>query len=1182
MSSTVHEIDLTSRVASWINQLAETNGIDFPIGEARIEVRSVGSQKRRDLTLYDRNGYPCLTGEVKLPWASDGHSPYSEDVVVDAREKAEQAGVEWFFTWNVNELLLWELGDVGALGAARTVERYQIANIHRREDLDNPKIVGAIRDGIERFVVLFARTLRGERGVDGLPPDIYFIHSLESFLERPIQLTRMELARRYEKPKVRERIDTWMRDRQGWSLGGDEQELLLRAARFTNFTVANRLIFYEALRKRFAELPKLKIPIHVDNSERLFDQLRAYFDEAKHITGDYETIFGVDPTDIGDRMPFYENAVVESWRALEGHVHRFNFSHLEYDVIGQIFERLIGPEERHKYGQYYTRPEVVDLINAFCIRHGEDRVMDPGCGGGTFLVRAYARKRHLTPRLDHLSLLRGIYGVDISRFAVHLSSMNLAARDLVEAQNYPRVVRSDFFDLSDKNPILHLPDRDGETIEITASRLDAVIGNPPYVRQEDIPREKKNAYRALVKREVKLDATGRSDLHIYFWGHAVNFLKSDGWLGFLTSSQWLDVEYGFPLQYFLLERFRIAAIIESRIEPWFVGARVQTAVTVAQRERDEKKRNDNIIRFVEIRHPLTDVLGSDGTSVGAIAAADKFRQIILQAETDVTCDGFRVRCVRQGDLVEEGLRNGQILKGKRIYAGVKWGIPLRAPDIWKQLQEVGANRWCQIGGLTEVRRGITTGADKFFYVDDHTEDALSIMPDAVSFEAHYGASRADVEMGKVKITKNGYSEVWPIESRYLEPVVHSLMHIDAYEVGLEHCKHLALVVSKGREALGGTFIAKYLNRGEELAIHKRPTCSSRTMWYDLTFARRARLLWPKSHQYRHCVPVNPNLFIANCNLYTIDTGIDSELASAVLNSSLVVLSKHLYGRPVGVEGNLKTEVVDVNMMLVPDWTRANKRIKQRLVDAFKLFRNRKVVSFLSDRRRATAALTRSGKIDRLEDYSDLSEFDQKDRHELDDAVLELLGVRSTSTRNVLRERLYECLQELYEDYRRKEEQAIVNKTVAKGRDKLTPQVLATDLLNVINREHAHLLSGYRDLSQEDGDLEVEGIRVPGYGTAEIVDDMLTTGVRFTKGRGQGEIVKTRSVDQARLIMKIVELGEGGRNHFVPVEPIIVRKQIKRIDRLIRRRQKKVMELIKERTNDPEISRKALDFVMARL
>ncbi|MBM4275849.1 MAG: hypothetical protein FJ134_15515 [Deltaproteobacteria bacterium] len=40
---------------------------------------------------------------------------------------------------------------------------------------------------------------------------------------------------------------------------------------------------------------------------------------------------------------------------------------------------------------------MVDLINSFCVRSGQEKVMDPACGGGTFLVRAYARKRELAP-----------------------------------------------------------------------------------------------------------------------------------------------------------------------------------------------------------------------------------------------------------------------------------------------------------------------------------------------------------------------------------------------------------------------------------------------------------------------------------------------------------------------------------------------------------------------------------------------------------------------------------------------------------------------------------------------------------------------------------------------------------------------------------------------------------------
>jgi hypothetical protein len=285
-----------------------------------------------------------------LPWAADGYSPYIEIVVEDAREKAVRSCVDWFFTWNINELLLWQLNGVGALGW-----RFPIAKVQRSSDLENSKQLTAIRSEIEKFTLLFARILSGERGIDARPPDIYFIHSMESFLERPIALTKLELDDRFQNRHEKTRLETWMRDRQGWPLGGDQDELLLRAAKFTNYTAVNRLIFYEALRKRFTALPELSIGTHIKDAESLFGTIRAFLDEARGVTGDYETVFGVDPSDIGDRIPFYDNSVVDSWRRLCAHVHIFDFTKLEYDVIGQIFETLISPEERHKYGQYYTR-----------------------------------------------------------------------------------------------------------------------------------------------------------------------------------------------------------------------------------------------------------------------------------------------------------------------------------------------------------------------------------------------------------------------------------------------------------------------------------------------------------------------------------------------------------------------------------------------------------------------------------------------------------------------------------------------------------------------------------------------------------------------------------------------------------------------------------------------------------
>lgn len=199
-----------------------------------------------------------------------------------------------------------------------------------------------------------------------------------------------------------------MRDDQGWTLGDDRDDLIDRAAKFACYATANKLVFYEALKKQFAKLPALKFGPNVRTGEEALGQLDAFFSRAKRFSGDYETVFGFDRRDFGNQIPFLSDAAIEGWRGVLQHVDKFDFTQLDYDIIGRIFEKLIAPEERHKYGQYYTRPEVVDLINAFCIRSGEDRVLDPGCGGGTFLVRAYARKKFIQPDLSHRELLAGI------------------------------------------------------------------------------------------------------------------------------------------------------------------------------------------------------------------------------------------------------------------------------------------------------------------------------------------------------------------------------------------------------------------------------------------------------------------------------------------------------------------------------------------------------------------------------------------------------------------------------------------------------------------------------------------------------------------------------------------------------------------------------------------------------
>ena len=73
--------------------------------------------------------------------------------------------------------------------------------------------------------------------------------------------------------------------------------------------------------------------------------------------------------------------------------------------------------------------------------------MDPACGTGTFLIQAYFQKRLLDPTIDHKNVLSTLYGIDIAKFPAHLSTINLALRNLREKDNYPQIFQNDFFAL---------------------------------------------------------------------------------------------------------------------------------------------------------------------------------------------------------------------------------------------------------------------------------------------------------------------------------------------------------------------------------------------------------------------------------------------------------------------------------------------------------------------------------------------------------------------------------------------------------------------------------------------------------------------------------------------------------------------------------------------------------------
>jgi methylase of polypeptide subunit release factors len=540
----IHEADFCAEVASYSNAIFSSHP-EFPFRSARIEGFGRGAEKakRKDLRIYDESGRLVLCGEVKLPGTPEGRSPYAEELVRDAQQKADNAGVQYFFTWNVNLFVLWDRKKWNVPLLDRRVREWKLGlDLASPNDVGRPDVLRQIERGfLPNLLADLAEIYSGRLPDWNMPPDDIFIRSMESHLDWPILLTRSWLLEQAEKSKSFDsKLQEWMAGQDWTFVRNDPQEwaaALHRAASSLAYLLMNRVIFYKALYDRFEDLPRLELKPSVRTGADAYGKLRTLFERAVKRSGDYEPLFYPHERDWASALLFEAPGAVDAWKGVLRAIGGIDFRQVSSDVLGRIFQRLIGPEERHRYGQHFTGDDVVDLINAFCINSADATVLDPACGSGSFLVRAYYRKRTLKPRKSHVELLSELFGCDISLYPAHLATLNLAAREINEEANYPRIARRNFLHFNPQREFCKLPTGPGGTeVSVKIPALDTAVANPPYVRQEKIEKKDKElAKQAIEAAWPGLRISGRSDLHCYFWPLAARLLKDTGYFGFLTS-----------------------------------------------------------------------------------------------------------------------------------------------------------------------------------------------------------------------------------------------------------------------------------------------------------------------------------------------------------------------------------------------------------------------------------------------------------------------------------------------------------------------------------------------------------------------------------------------------------------------------------------------------------------------
>ncbi len=214
--------------------------------------------------------------------------------------------------------------------------------------------------------------------------------------------------------------------------------------------------------------------------------------------------------------------------------------------------RLVTPLEAR--GAVYTKRWVVELLLDLAGYRSDRNLVDavavePAAGDGAFLG----------PMIDRLvdSCLR--LGRPLGACANSLIAYELDLESAASARELAAdrlVIRG-----ADWGVAKELAERWIRTgdylLDATSIEADFVIGNPPYVRLEDIPEEIASVYR-----EAYPTMRGRADLYVAFFEAALHQLKPDGVCAFICADRWMRNQYGSELRELVTSGYAVEVVLE--------------------------------------------------------------------------------------------------------------------------------------------------------------------------------------------------------------------------------------------------------------------------------------------------------------------------------------------------------------------------------------------------------------------------------------------------------------------------------------------------------------------------------------------------------------------------------------------------------------------------------------------
>ena len=394
---------------------------------------------------------------------------------------------------------------------------------------------------------------------------------------------------------------------------------------------------------------------------------------------------------------------------------------LDQSELLELVPALPPMEEGENHGAVFTKEWVVDLMLDLCNYRAERdlasiKLLEPSCGDGAFLLSIVKRlSASLRTHGRELSDARdAIRAYDLQLTNVRTTREGLSNLLIDEGWSGVESVVANWIRHAD-----YLLAADG-------TDFDLVIGNPPYIRAQEIPEQRRNTYLGLWS-----TMTMGTDIFVGFIEKGLRSLKSDGLLCFIVPDRWQHNAYGRKLRKLISERYAVDAMFEMHgVDAFAAPVSAYPAITLIRRGTQGR------------------VLYASAQSDLNALGGERMKAWFEQNEPHAAHDPMFSACV-----LPDWFRTEEI-----------W--PSGSPEVLAFLEHM-AERFHPLEDVatgTKVGIGIATGADDVFI----TNDAACVEPDRLIPLL----TSADITTGHVQWTGNYLVDPWDAQGQLVDLARH--------------------------------------------------------------------------------------------------------------------------------------------------------------------------------------------------------------------------------------------------------------------------------------------------------------------------------------------------------------------------------------------------------------------------